>query len=70
VSKGYTPEVNVDDNQATKVIKAYCKPKDICLQLVEPHNQGVNTAECAIQIFKNHFMSVLGTTDVDFPIEL
>jgi hypothetical protein len=66
----YTPKINVMDNQATKVIKAYLKPKDVSLQLVEPHNHRVNVAECAIQTFKNQFIGALGTTDVDFPIQL
>ncbi len=69
-SKGYTPKINVMDNQATKVIKAYLKPQDVTLQLVEPHNHCINTAEHAIQTFKNRFIGAIGTTDVGFPIHL
>jgi hypothetical protein len=58
------------DNQATKVMIAYLKPQDITLQLMEPHNHHVNAAERAIQTFKNRFIGALGTTDVDFPIQL
>jgi hypothetical protein len=68
VSKGYTPKVNVMDNQATKVIKAYPQPQNICLQLIKPHNHCVNAAEQAIQTFKNRFLGTLGTTDINFSI--
>ncbi len=42
VSKGYTPKINIMDNQAKNVIKAYLKPQDMSLQLMEPHNHCVN----------------------------
>jgi hypothetical protein len=70
VSKGFTPKLNVMDNQATKVIKAYRTTQQVSLQLVEPHNHRVNAAKHAIQTFKNCFIGALGTTDVDFPIQL
>jgi hypothetical protein len=53
VSKGYTPKINVMDNQATKAIKSYLTPQQCCLQLVEPGNHRINAAEQAIQTFKN-----------------
>ena len=53
VSKGFKPKINVMDNQATKAIKAYLTPQQVTLQLVESHNHRVNTAERAIQTFKN-----------------
>jgi hypothetical protein len=58
------------DNQATKVIKAYLMPQQVSLQLVKPHNHCVNAAEQAIQMFKNRFISALGTTNTNFPIQL
>ena len=70
VAKGFTPKLNVMDNQATKLIKAYLTPQEVSLQLVEPHNHRVNAAERAIQTFKNRFIGALGTTDTDFPIQL
>ncbi len=70
ISKGYTPKINVMDNQATKAIKSYLTPQQFCLQLVKPGNYRVNAAEQAIQIFKNQFIRALGTTNVDFPIQL
>ncbi len=70
VSKGYTPKINVMYNQAIKAIKLYLTPQQCCLQLVEPGNHRVNAAEQAIQTFKNGFIGALGTTNVDFPIQL
>jgi hypothetical protein len=70
VSKGYTPKVNVMDNQATKAIKEYLITQQCELQLVKPHNHRVNAAEQAIQTFKNRFIGALGTTDREFPVQL
>jgi hypothetical protein len=70
VSRGFTPKVNVMDNQATKAIKSYLTPQQVALQLVEPHNHLVNTAKRAIQTFKNRFLGALGTTNSKFPIQL
>jgi hypothetical protein len=68
--KGYTPRINIMDNQATKAIKSYLTPQQCCLQLVKPGNHSVNAAKRTIQTFKNHFIGALGTTEVDFPIQL
>ncbi len=43
---------------------------DCNLMLVEPHNHCVNAAECAIQTFKDRFISALATTDSKFPLQL
>ena len=59
VRKGYTPKLNVMDNQATKAIKAYLTPQQCELQLVEPNNHRVNAAERAIPTFKNRFIGAL-----------
>ncbi len=45
VSKGYTPKINIMDNQATNAIKSYLTPQQCCLQLIEPSNHHVNVAE-------------------------
>jgi hypothetical protein len=70
VSKGYTIKINIMDNQAMKVIKAYLKPQDMILQLVEPHKHHINATEHTIQTFKNRFIGALGTMDVGFPVKL
>ncbi len=48
VSKGYTPKINVMDNQATKAIKSYLTPQQCHFQLVKPGNHRINAAEQAI----------------------
>ena len=58
------------DNQAMNAIKLYLTPQECKLQLVESGNHRVNAAARAIQTFKNRFIGALGTTDVDFPIQL
>ena len=37
---------------------------------MEPTNHRVNAAERAIQTFKNHFISGLGSTDSEWPLQL
>ena len=58
------------DKQATKHIKQYQSENECKLQLVELHNHRVNTAERAIQTFKDGFIAALATTDVDFLLQL
>ena len=38
--------------------------------LVEPHNHRVNAVKHTIQMFKDHFISALATTDSEFPLQL
>ncbi len=38
VAKGFTPKMNVMDNQATKHIKKNLSDHECKLQLIEPHN--------------------------------
>ena len=61
--KGYTPTLNVTDNQATKPIKAFLKKEGCKWQFVELNNHRINAAERAIQTYKNHFISGLASTD-------
>jgi hypothetical protein len=69
-TKGFKPKLNIMDNQATKHIKQFLSENDCKLQLVEPHNHRVNTAEHAVHTFKDAFIAALATTDVDFPLQL
>ena len=68
--KGYRPTLNVTDNQATKLIKAFLKTKEFKWQFVEPSNHRVNAAERAIQTYKNYFISGLSSTDSLWPLQL
>ncbi len=69
-STGFKPKLNIMGNQATKHIKQFLLENDCKLQLMESHNHRVNTAERAIQTFKDAFIAALATTDVDFPLQL
>ncbi len=69
-SKGHKIEVNVMDNQASKVIKKYLTIQQWDNLLVELSNHRVNAAERAIQMFKVHFISALATTNSDFSLQL
>jgi hypothetical protein len=66
-SKGDKIKLNVMDNQRTKQIKKILTANNCYLLLVEPHNHCVNAAECAIQTFKDHFISSLAMIDSIFP---
>jgi hypothetical protein len=69
-SEGFTIKLNIMDNQVSAIIKKYLTMKDCDQMLVEPHNHQLNTAECAIQTFKAHFISALATSDSKFPLQL
>jgi hypothetical protein len=70
ISKGFKPKINIMDNQATKHIKAFLTEQQCKLQLVEPHNHRMNAAERAIQTFKDAFVTVLATSNIDFSLQL
>jgi hypothetical protein len=69
-SKGHKIRLNVTDNQCTRQIKKFLTKKDCVLMLVEPRNHHINTAKRTIQMFKDHFISALATTDNKFPLQL
>ena len=46
--KGYNPTLNVTDNQATRLIKAFLKTKQCKWQFAEPSNHRVNATKRAI----------------------
>ncbi len=62
-AKGLKVKLNIMDNQATKHIKKFLTEEQCKLQLVEPHNPRMNTAERAIQTRKDAFIATLATTD-------
>ena len=68
--RGFKPVFNTIDNVLSKAVKKYLDDDNIKLQLVEPHNHRVNTAERAIQTFKNHTIAGLSTCDENFTIIL
>ena len=69
-AKGFKPQLNVTDNEFSKVVQNYIYSQIFDWQLVEPDNHRVNAAKRAIQTFKNHFISGLATVNVMFTLQL
>eukprot|EP00804_Cyclotella_cryptica_P019448 CCRYP_006615-RA/>CCRYP_006615-RA protein AED:0.18 eAED:0.18 QI:0/0/0/1/1/1/3/0/869 len=58
------------DNQCSKAVEKYIKSTKADIQLVNPDDHQVNTAERAIQTWKEHWLSGMGTLDPTCPIQL
>jgi len=56
------------DNEFSGELCTALIKRNIQFQLVPPYVHRRNAAERAIQMFKNHFLSVLATCDTEFPI--
>jgi hypothetical protein len=55
VDRGFTPQLQKLDNEASAAFKRTICKKNIDFQLVPPHMHQRNAAECAICTFKNHY---------------
>jgi hypothetical protein len=69
-AKGLKPTFQTMENEASKALKLFLHSKDIQFQLVRPYIHRQNAAERAIQTFKNHFVTMLCSTDKKFPMHL
>jgi hypothetical protein len=69
-SRGYTPALNVMDNECSAAVQKYIRSEKIIIQLVPPHIHHVNAAEWAIATFKEHFIANLATVDTHCPLQL
>jgi hypothetical protein len=58
------------DNEALDAFKQYIRQQQIQFELVPPSNHRHNQAECTIQTFKAHFISILAGADNKFPLSL
>jgi hypothetical protein len=58
------------DNESSTALKHFLHSKDIEFQLLAPYVHRQNTAERAIQTFKNHAIAMFFSTDKQFPIRL
>ena len=56
------------DNDFSSQLKDTLTNNNLKYQLVPPNGCWRNAAECAIQTFKNHFLSVLATADKEYCI--
>ena len=64
------PQLKIMDNEASIILKEYLRKENVTYQLVPPHVHRRNSAERAIQTFKDHFIAGLCSVDPDFPLHL
>jgi hypothetical protein len=68
--KGFKPKLQTLNNEASTALKNFFTAHNIDYQLVPPHCHRRNAAECAIRTFKEHFVTVLSSSDPSFPMHL
>ena len=64
---GSTPTTYVMDNETSKELIKAITNKNVNYQLAPPHMHRTNSAERAIQTFKNHFTAGLNVCNKNFP---
>jgi hypothetical protein len=69
-SCGLKPVLSILDNKAPGQLKNFMKKSGTTFQLVPPHVHRWNAAERAISTWKDHFISILSSTDLNFPLRL
>ena len=62
--------MHILDNKISQEFKNAIKANQMKFQLVPPNDHRRNVAKKAIQVFKDHFISVLCGTDVSFPMQM
>jgi hypothetical protein len=67
---GYSPTLNVMDNECSKAIKAHIQSNHMDIHLVPPHNHRSNTTKCTTSTFKEYFISALATVNQNCPLQL
>ena len=68
--RGLAPKIHYLDNECPKVLQQFMTEKEKRFQLVPPHLHRRNSAERAIQTFKNHFIARLASVNKKFPIHI
>ena len=68
VTRGLRPRLHTLHNEASTILKEFLTAENVEYQLVPPHIHRRNSAERAIQTFKNHFIAGLASTDPNFPL--
>jgi hypothetical protein len=64
----FAPRFERFDNEANAQVKNFCAKKGIDVQLVPPGMHRTNKAERAIRTFKNHFIAILASLPLSFPL--
>ena len=62
--------MHILDNEISPEYKLAIEMNEVNTQLVPPHYHRHNIAEKSMQVFTNHFVSVLCGADVKFPLQL
>ena len=62
--------MHILDNKISTEFKKSIETNRVTYQLVPPHDRRLNVAENSIQVFKDHFVSVLCGTDITFSMRL
>jgi hypothetical protein len=68
--KGFKPNLQTLDNEASAALKNFFTANYVDYQLVPPHCHRRNAAERAIRSFKEHFVAGLSSVDPTFPLHL
>lgn len=67
-SRGFTPQLQRLDNEASKLLRDHMTSEGVDFQLTPAGLHRRNAAERAIQTFVNHFIAGLCSTDPNFPL--
>jgi hypothetical protein len=68
--KGFKPNLQTLDKEASAALKTFFTVNDVAYQLVPPHCHRHNAAERAIRTLKEHFVVGLSSVDPAFPLHL
>jgi hypothetical protein len=68
--KGFKPQLQTLDNEASTALKTFFTINDIAYQLVPPHCHRHNAAERAIRTFKEQFVTGISSVDPAFPLHV
>ena len=69
-NRGLKPHLQILDNECPSVFKKFMRDLNEKVKLIPPHIHRRNSAEWAIQTFKKNCISVLASTNKDFPLHL
>ena len=67
---GLAPTIHYLDNECPTVLQKFMTEIDERFQLVSPHLHRRNSAKCAIQTFKNHFIVGLARVNKNFLVHI
>jgi hypothetical protein len=67
-SNGYAPDLHILNNECSDELKKAFQKNNVDFQRLPPYSHRRNTAERAIQTWKNHFSTGLALCDPKFPL--